>query len=140
MCSSVLHREGYLSQSAVRGAQETTLPSRLVVTSPTPPTAHRHTSQTPTHTECDFFIGLSTLPLLAMTRLVRNHGTFIEGFERVLKRLSSHSNQKILLITPGRIYKTASNHQGRIELRITTYIERTRSFKILAVGLEDGFY
>mmetsp|Transcript_13446 Transcript_13446/g.22049 ORF Transcript_13446/g.22049 Transcript_13446/m.22049 type:complete len:93 (-) Transcript_13446:2423-2701(-) len=37
----------------------------------------------------------------------------------------------ISLITPGRIYKTKSNHQGKIELRITTHFERTNSFKLL---------
>jgi hypothetical protein len=55
-----------------------------------------------------------------------------QGFEKLLKRLGKRSS-KITLITPGRIYKTSSNHQGILLLRITTQIGRTSSFKLLAV-------
>jgi hypothetical protein len=57
---------------------------------------------------------------------------FSQGFEKLLKILHRKSD-RISLITPGRIYKTSSNHRGPIELRITTHMKTTSSFKLLGV-------
>ena len=62
-----------------------------------------------------------------------------QGFEKLLKRLSKTSS-KIKLITPGRIYRTSSNHQGTLELRITNHMKDTSSFKLLAVRFASLFY
>ena len=72
------------------------------------------------------YCAVSLIPRLVIISILS------QGFEKLLKILHKKSD-RISLITPGRIYKTSSNHRGPIELRITTHMKTTSSFKLLGV-------